>query len=253
MNEAQTMTKQGCPRLITEQNLPNGATFDMLLVEGGEFLMGGADEEAYENENPVHRVTVPSFYLGKYPVTQWVWTAVMGSNPSDFKGDKRPVEMVSWEDAQEFINRLNDITGKSYRLPSEAEWEYAARGGVLLEGEGYLYAGSDKLKQVGWYRENSSSETHEVGLKYPNELGLYDLSGNVCELCQDQWHDNYESAPDDGSAWEDRDGGPYRVLRSGSWSDNSRSCRVAFRGSYNPPNRHGILGFRLALGPQSGG
>ena len=253
MNEAQTMTKQGLPRLITEQNLPNGATFDMLLIESGEFDMGGADEEAYDEEKPVHRVTVPSFYLGKYPVTQSVWTAVMESSPSSFKGDQRPVERVSWEDAREFISKLNDMTGKSYRLPSEAEWEYAARGGVLLEGEGYLYAGSDNLKQVGWYNENSDGETHDVGLKYPNELGLYDLSGNVWEWCQDQWHDNYEGAPDDGAAWEDRDTGTYRVLRGGSFTYNSRRCRVASRFSRSPTERSYLIGVRLALTPQSAG
>ena len=238
---------------IIEEVLPSGVAFDMVLVEGGEFEMGGADEEAYDEEKPVHRVTLSSFYLGKYPVTQSVWTAVMGSNPSDFKGDHRPVENVSWEDAQEFIGKLNDLTGKPYRLPSEAEWEYAARGGVLLEGEGYLYAGSDKLKQVGWYDENSGSETHEVGLKYPNEFGLYDLSGNVWEWCQDQWHENYKSAPDDGSAWEDRDAGSSRVIRGGSWLDNSGRCRVASRYYFEPAPRLTSLGFRLALGPQSAG
>ena len=225
----------------------------MLLVEGGQFDMGGADEEAFGSEKPVHRVTLSSFYLGKYPVTQSVWTEVMENNPSHFKGNQRPVETVSWEDAQKFIGKLNNMTGKTYRLPSEAEWEYAARGGALLEGEGYLYAGSDKLKQVGWYDENSDGGIHEVGLKYPNELGLYDLSGNVWEWCQDQWHENYESAPDDGSAWEDRDAGPSRVIRGGSWINFSRFCRVASRHLYEPAYRSTYLGFRLALGPQSGG
>ena len=253
MNEAQTMTKQGLTGLITEQILPNGATFDLLLVEGGEFDMGGWEENASKFEKPVHRVTVSSFYLGIYPVTQSVWIAVMDNNPSEFKGDRRPVEMVSWEDAKEFVRKLNDMTGKLYRLPSESEWEYAARGGVLLEVEGYVYAGSDKLKQVGWYNENSDRETHEVGLKYPNELGLYDLSGNVWEWCQDQWHETYEGAPDDGSAWEDRDVGTYRVLRGGGWFYDSRSCRVAYRRYGGPAYRYGNFGFRLALGPQSGG
>ena len=253
MNEAQTMTEQGLTRLITEQNLPNGAMFDMLLVEGGEFDMGGADEDAFKHEKPVHRATLPSFYFGKYPVTQSLWTAVMGSNPSEFKGDQRPVERVGWEDAQDFIGKLNNLTGKPYHLPSEAEWEYAARGGVLLEGEGYLYAGSDKLKQVGWYDENSGSETHEVGLKYPNELELYDLSGNVWERCQDQWHKNYVGAPDDGSAWEDRDVGASRVLRGSSWSNVFKGCRVASRIRITPADRSGRLGFRLARGPQSDG
>ena len=253
MNEAQTMTNQGLPRLLTEKGLPTGATFDMLLVEGGEFSMGGTDEDAIKHEKPDHRVTLSSFYLGKYPVTQSVWTAVRESNPSHFKGDQRPVENVNWKDAQEFIGKLNDLTGKPYRLPSEAEWEYAARGSVLLKGEGYLYAGSDKLKQVGWYNDNSGSETHEVGLKYPNELGLYDLCGNVWEWCQDQWHENYESAPDDGSAWEDRDEGPFRVIRGGSWFSYSRNCRVASRRNREPAYRNYFLGFRLALGPQSWG
>ena len=238
---------------LTETKLPDGVTFDMMFVEGGVLDMGGAGEEALDCEKPVHRVTLNSFYLGKYPVTQSVWDAVMGKNPSRFKGEQRPVENVSWDDTQVFIEELNNLTRKTYRLPSEAEWEYAARGGVLLEGDGYLYAGSDKLEQVGWYGENSGGETHDAGLKYPNELGLYDLSGNVWEWCQDHWHKTYNGAPDDGSAWEDRIPGTYRVIRGGGWFGNSRYCRVAYRRDIAPTFQDANLGFRLALIPHSGG
>ncbi|MCB0576929.1 MAG: formylglycine-generating enzyme family protein, partial [Saprospiraceae bacterium] len=166
------------PPILTER-LPNDIAFDMLLVDGGEYLMGGAEEEAGNDEKPVHRVKVSTFYLGKYPVTQSVWQSVMRDNPSNFKGDNRPVEQVSWDDVQEFLKKLNSLTKQDYRLPTEAEWEFAARGG--LHSEEYLYAGSDKLKQVGWYNANSNGETHEVGQKLGNELGLYDMSGNVYE------------------------------------------------------------------------
>ena len=240
------------PSLISEV-LPDELSFDMILIKGGEFRMGGTDDESDDNEKPVHGVSLPSFYLGKYPVTQSVWTAVMGNNPSLYKGNQRPVERVSWDDAQEFICKLNEITRKVYRLPSEAEWEYAARGGTLMEGDGYVYAGSDKLKQVGWYHGNSDGQTHDVGLKVPNELGLYDLNGNVYEWCQDQWHGYFEGAPDDGSAWEDRHKGASRVMRGGSWPYSSRDCRVASRHYYAPASLAEHLGFRLAVIPQSGG
>lgn len=216
--------------------------------------MGSAqeDKDVYKDEIPAHPVHLGTFYIGEYPVTQAVWKAAMADNPSYFKGDQRPVEQVSWNDAQEFIGRLNSLTSKIYRLPAEAEWEYAARGGVHRQDDNYLYAGSDKLKDVGWYSENSERETKEVGLKYPNELGLYDMSGNLLEWCEDQWHDTYVGAPTDGSVWVDREDGQgvVRVLRGGSWYDNPRACRVAYRNSYEPASRDYSLGFRLALSPQ---
>lgn len=234
-----------------EETLPNDVSFEMTFVEGGSFLMGGRDDRAAEYEKPVHEVSLPSFYIGKYPVTQEVWTAVMGAenNPSGFPGYKRPVERVSWNDTQDFIKKLNELTGRTYRLLTEAEWEYAARGGKLSQG--YIYAGSNKLTDIGWFKENSAEKTHPVGLKYSNELGLYDMSGNVREWVEDQWHDNYEGAPVDGSAWVDGGEGAQRVRRGGSWLVNAQYCRVAYRYRYYPTFRYHYLGFRLGLSPQS--
>ena len=235
------------------EELGGGVTFEMLLVEGGRFLMGSEDEEAATWESPVHEVEVGDFYIGKYLVSQQVWKSVHESdeNPSRFQGDNRPVERVSWQDVQEFLKKLNNLTGRKYRLLSEAEWEYAARGGK--KSEGYKYSGSNKLKDVGWYEENSYGETKPVGLKYPNELGLYDMSGNVWEWVEDQWHDNYEGAPINGSAWVDRDEGAERVFRGGGWDFSPQDCRVSFRLNGAPTTRGSFLGFRLGLSLQSVG
>ena len=236
---------------IYTETLAPGLSFELILVEGGEFWMGSPDDDpdAFDPEKPRHLVKLSSFYMGEFPVTQDLWEAVMGENPSYFKGPRHPVEKVSWEDAQRFIGMLNKKTKGGYRLPTEAEWEYAARGGK--HSEGFRYAGSDKLKEVGWYAENSGSETHKVGLKYSNELGLYDMSGNVWEWCQDRWHGDYKGAPADGSAWEGEGGS--RVVRGGSWSYDPRLCRVAYRYFLDPALRNGIVGFRLGLSPQSVG
>ena len=162
---------------VQTQTLPSGPSFDMIWVEGGSFLMGGADEEAYDDEKPVHQVKVSGFYMGKYPVTQELWEALMKNNPSTYKGPTHPVENVTWEDAKNFIKKLNKETKQVYRLPTEAEWEFAARGGIHTEE--YLYAGSDKLSEVGWYVDNAGNGTQAVGQLLENELGLFDLSGNV--------------------------------------------------------------------------
>jgi sulfatase modifying factor 1 len=164
------------PPSILPITLPSGFTFEMILVEGGTFQMGD-DKSEYGSEKPEHPVEVASFYLGKYQVNQSLWEKITGENPSYFKGENRPVEQVSWDDAQSFIQKLNKFTHQKFRLPSEAEWGFSARGGIYSQG--YQYAGSDKLSQVGWYDENSENQTHEVGLLLPNELGLYDMSGNV--------------------------------------------------------------------------
>lgn len=241
------------PQCISE-SIGNNVAFVMLLVEGGNFDMGGADDEAFDWEKPVHPVNLGSFYLGKYPVTQGVWQAVMGNSPSRFNGSQRPVEMVSWRDAQEFIKKLNHMTKRHYRLPSEAEWEYAARGGVHRQQDGYLYAGSDKLKEVGWYAENSDDETKAVGLKYPNELGLYDMSGNVWEWCKDWFDEKYYQVCDKKKRMQDPQGpaqGVYRVIRGGSWLDVPQYCRVASRNNFEPARRVDDLGFRRALSRQS--
>jgi len=235
----------------------NGHTFRMIFVEGGAFDMGSADDdpEAYDSEKPRHRVTLPDFYMGEYPVTQALWKAVMGSNPSQFVGDDRPVEQVTWDDTQGFFRWLNAVTESTrhadhlYRLPSEAEWEYAARGGKY-HADCFKYAGSDRLKDVGWYTENSDQETKPVGQKSPNQLGLYDLSGNVMEWCEDDGHDDYKDAPTNGSAWIDHlNRGSARLCRGGSCSTTARYCCIARRVIAAPINRVYSLGFRLVLAP----
>jgi formylglycine-generating enzyme required for sulfatase activity len=214
---------------------------EMVPVEGGPFLLGGT-----------HAVTVPDFEIGKYPVTQKQWQEIMGNNPSHFKGEDLPVENVSWNDAKAFIQKLNErFPGRHFRLPSEAEWEYAARGGRLSKG--YEYAGSNQLDEVGWYSENSGNKTHPVGLKKANELGLHDMSGNVWEWCEDDWHDSYQGAPGDGSAWMDKpERGDGRVQRGGSYWSAAKSCRVAYRHSDDPARRSEIYGFRLVSPFQAG-
>lgn len=221
--------------------------FDMVFVEGGTFTMGATSEQgtdALDREKPAHSVTVSDFYIGKYEVTQAQWRAVMGSNPSNFKGDNLPVEQVSWNDIQKFITKLNTMTGKTFRLPTEAEWEYAARGGN--KSKGYKYSGSNTLDNVAWYANNSSSKTHPVGQKQPNELGIYDMSGNVHEWCQDRYG-KYDSEAQTNPMGSNR--GSYRVLRGGSCGQVSESSRVSSR-DYFIPGNHSFLvipvGFRLA-------
>ncbi|MCB9297234.1 MAG: formylglycine-generating enzyme family protein [Lewinellaceae bacterium] len=233
--------------MLTEV-LPDGTSFEMILVEGGSFQMGSEDEDAFSNEKPVHGVRLNSFYIGKFPITQVLWKAVMNENPSFFNGYSRPVERVSWEDAQAFIQKLNGFTGRSYRLPTEAEWEYAARGG--RQSKGYKYAGSNKLREVGWHWENAHFETKAVGLKYPNELGLYDMSGNVLEWCQDWYSGDYYEECDKRGIVENPRGpakGLARVLRGGAWYGDPRLCRCTFRFYGAPRFRAGDIGFRLVL------
>lgn len=217
---------------------------EMVYVQGGTFQMGSNYGES--DEKPVHSVTLDDFYIGKYEVTQAQWRAVMGSNPSRFKGDSLPVEMVSWNEVQEFIKRLNAKTGKTYRLPTEAEWEYAARGGN--RSKGYKYSGSNKIKDVAWYIGNSGYKTHPVGTRKPNELGVYDMSGNVCEWCQDGYrYDTYSSSPQKNP--QGPSSGPFWVLRGGSWYDYFFRCRSANRIYYGPDHRDIYCGFRLVLCP----
>ncbi len=225
----------------------------MIPIKGGTFKFGG-------NQS----VTLQDFHLCKYPVTQAQWKKIMGDNPSRFKGDDLPVEKASWDDTQAFLIKLNERlpTGqKPYRLPSEAEWEYAAKGGN--QSKGFEYAGSNDLKEVGWYWENSGDKpltgewkpdvitannckTHAVGQKKPNELGLYDMSGNVWEWCQDLWHEDYKGAPNDGSAWEQGGDSTRRVVRGGSWFNYPYYCRAAYRNRFDPDLRPTFVGFRLA-------
>ena len=223
----------------------NGMTFQMVEVRGGTFTMGATSEQAsdaFDDEKPAHSVTLSSYYIGKTEVTQELWQAVMDSNPSKFKGDRKPVEQVSWNDCQTFISKLNSLTGKKFRLPTEAEWEFAARGGI--KSKGYKYSGSNTLDDVAWYLENSGETTHEVGTKSPNELGLYDMSGNVEEWCND-WYGNYSSSPSNNPTGPSS--GSDRVSRGGSFGNSARFYRSSNRGNYTPGLRIGGLGLRLCL------
>ncbi len=221
--------------------------FEMVFVKGGRFKMGATAEQgkdAYKDEKPVHSVTVSDFYIGKYEVTQAQWEAVMGKNPSYFKGDNHPVENVSWNDVQKFIKKLNAKTGKRYRLPTEAEWEYAARGGD--QSKGYKYSGSNDIGSVAWYTNNSGKQTHPVGQKQPNELGLYDMSGNVYEWCSD-WYGRYSSGLQTNPTGPAK--GSDRVLRGASWNILAWCCRVSDRSHISPSGRGSYYGFRLVCQP----
>lgn len=225
--------------------IKDGISIDMIRVEAGTFTMGATPEmkDPWDDEKPAHQVTLTNdYYIGKYEVTQALWKAVMGKNPSNFKGDNLPVEQVSWDDCQEFINKLNKITGKKFRLPTEAEWEYAARGGK--KSRGYQYSGSNNISDVAWYDSNSGNKTHTVGSKQANELGIYDMIGNVLEWCQD-WHDDYSSSSQTNPTGANS--GSYRVRRGGSWRSSAWYCRLSCRCGSTPVDRGSYLGLRLVL------
>lgn len=213
----------------------NGVSFKMIHVEGGTFIMGlqGGDKQ---------RVTLSSYFIGETEVTQALWQAVMGRNPSFFKGYSRPVENVSWDDSQIFIRKLNDITGKSFRLPTEAEWEFAACGGIKSNGS--EYSGSNSVDRVAWYSDNSGDMTHDVKTKAANELGIYDMSGNVEEWCQDRYG---SYSPLAGTNPTGPSSGFKRVSRGGNWYDGRFACNVADRNSHTPSRQSRCLGLRLAL------
>jgi formylglycine-generating enzyme required for sulfatase activity len=219
---------------------------EMVFVEGGTFTMGCTAEQGSDcddDESPTHRVTIRSFQIGKYEVTQSQWTAVMGSNPSSNSGcDNCPVENVSWNGVKEFIVKLNAKTGRNYRLPTEAEWEYAARGGN--KSKGYKYAGSDAVGDVGWYDDNSGDKTHAVGQKQANELGLYDMSGNVMEWCSDWYGSNSSVAQTNPKG---PNSGTIRVSRGGSYPFWASCCRVSNRDRSEPDSKNANYGFRLVL------
>lgn len=217
--------------------------------------MGATSEqgsEASNDEKPVHSVTLSSYYMGETEVTQALWKAVMGSETSYNggwenkygKGDNYPVYRVSWKNIQEFIRKLNQKTGKNFRLPTEAEWEYAARGGK--KSNGYKYAGSNNIGNVAWYTDNSGSKTHLVKTKSPNDLGLYDMTGNVWEWCQD-WYDSYYYKRSPSRNPQGASSGSDRVLRGGGWNHSARGCRVSFRSGSDPGFRNCDGGFRLCL------
>ena len=225
----------------------NGVAFNMVKVSGGTFQMGATSEQgsdAESDEKPVHQVTLSDYYIGETEVTQELWQAVMGSNPSGFTGSGLlPVERVSWDDCQTFITKLNALTGMQFRLPTEAEWEFAARGGN--SSQGYKYSGSNNIVDVAWYTKNSNSKTHEVGTKAPNELGLYDMSGNVWEWCQD-WYDYYSSSAQTNPTGPTS--GYHHMHRGGSWYGSAGNCRVSRRKFITPYDGVGRdHGLRLAL------
>ncbi len=225
----------------------NGLNLQMVYVEGGTFTMGATPEqgsEAYDYEKPAHKVTLSSYYIGKFEVTQAQWRAIMGKTPSSFIGDNNPVERVSWNEAQEFCQKLSTLTGKKYRLPTEAEWEYAARGGN--KSKGYKYSGSNTIGDVAWYTSNSGRKTHPVGQKQPNELGIYDMSGNLWEWCYD-WKGSYSSSPQTNPTGPTS--GSTRVFRGGSWEYTAKICRVAYRDGNFPGIRGSYLGLRVVCEP----
>lgn len=205
----------------------DGINIEMVKVEAGTFRMGATPEmrNPWDEEKPVHKVTLTKdYYIGKFEVTQALWKVVMGDNPSKFKGDNRPVEMINWDDCQKFISKLSYMTGRNFRLPTEAEWEFAARGGN--KSRGYQYSGSDNLEEVAWFGKNSRKKTHPVGTKQANELGIYDMAGNVWELCQD-WNGKYPSTPLVDPTGPNS--GSYRVCRGGSWYHSYMHCHSSFR------------------------
>ena len=222
---------------------------EFVYIPAGCYQMGSNSSEAFYDEKPVHGVCVDNFWIGKYPVTQGQYKKIMGNNPSHFQsGDNYPVEQVSWNDVKKFISKLNQQSEKTFSLPTEAQWEYAARSG----GKDQIYAGGNDADKVAWYNSNSDGKTHAVGTKAPNDLGLYDMSGNVWEWCEDVY---------DKKAYEKHErnnpvitsGGEGRVLRGGCWILTSRFCRAASRYAYHPAARDGDIGFRLCLQGQKGG
>ena len=216
---------------------------NMVFVKGGTFTMGATAEQiGYgNNETPAHQVTLSDYFIGKTEVTQELWYAVMGNNPSYFtRSSRNPVEQVSWHDCQSFIQKLNQLTGLRFRLPTEAEWEYAARGGN--KSKGYKYSGSNNIGDVAWCYDNSSETTHEVGTKAPNELGLYDMSGNVWEWCSD-WYGRYSSSAQSNPTGPSS--GSFRVFRGGSWIGSARALPCG--GSQQQRSRRPLQQSRFSL------
>ena len=235
-----------------EQEFSNSIGMDLVLVPSGNFNMGSDSTPIVAFDDPMHEVSIGNaFYMGKYEVTQAQWKAVMGTDPSYFKGDDLPVEQVSWSDAQEFVCKLNELENTDkYRLPTEAEWEYACKAGNDTEfsftNEAVdldEYGWSDSY---GWCAINSNGNTSSVGVKKSNAFGLYDMHGNVWEWVQDTWHDNYENAPTDGTAWEE-ESSSNRVGKGGSWMDGPNYCKSAFRGSLDADSTSYVLGLRIVM------
>ena len=244
------------PQLV--EDLGKGVSLDMVRIPGGTFQMGSPTGQGDDNERPQHSVTVPPFFIGKYPITQAQWRAVaalppviisLDPNPSNFKGDSRPVEQVYWDEAVEFCRRISDFTGHQYRLPSEAEWEYACRAGTTTP----FHFGETLTPRLARCKANLAialstmfnGETAPVGSYSPNSFGLYDMHGNVWEWCADDWHENYASSPPDGSAWITGENYKKRLCRGGSWYCDPEYCRSACRSNRYPNTRSYDIGFRV--------
>lgn len=221
----------------------NDVEFTMVKVKGGTFTMGGTAEQGSDvlnSELPTHSVTLSTYWIGQTEVTQELWSAVMGVNPSGHTGENLPVDKVSWDDCQEFIAKLNELTGMTFRLPTEAEWEYAARGG---HSGGTKYSGSDDINAVAWYSSNSSNTTHPVATKQPNGLGLYDMSGNILEWCADWYYGGYSAEAQTNPTGPET--GSRRSLRGGSYAREAVYCRVSERDAWVPTYRFADVGMRL--------
>jgi len=253
INSSMNNSVNNSTKNLSSSSPTNSIGMEFILIPAGEFGMGSQTREKRRKlwESPVHRVTIEKpFYLGRYPVTQEQWQKVMGNNPSYFKGEKRPVENVSWAEVQIFFRKLNalenvDGNNRIYRLPTEAEWEYSARAGTTTP---YFFGDDEsKLTEYAWFLENSGLETHPVGLKNPNSWGLYDIYGNAGEWVQDEYHISYKGAPTDGRAWESHFPSvstPVRIRRGGGWNGNAGCCRSAERLFAAQDKRLNSLGFR---------
>jgi len=237
---------QGSP-LMTSADPERASNIEMVFVKGGCFEMGDSFRQGGDDERPVHEVCLDDFYIGKFEITQEQWQAVMGSNPATFKdcGGACPIENVSWDDVKGFIEKLNDKTGKRYRLPTEAEWEYAARSG----GMGAKWSGTNdvnELAEYAWYADNAAKKTHPVGQKKPNSLGIYDMSGNISEWILDRYHANYyRQSPKENPRGPESGG--YRVLRGGNYYDTARHLRTSYRDQYSQSYRISCVGLRLMM------
>jgi formylglycine-generating enzyme required for sulfatase activity len=250
--QGEVIARQTCRARQHTEDLGNDVVLEMVAVPGGMFMMGSPERRGYEDEHPLHKVMVAPFFMGKYPVTQAQWQAVMGRlPPCRCRGAGLPVDRVAWHDARQFCERLSERVGRVYRMPSEAEWEYACRAGthtpfyfgetITTDLVNYVGEHTFLSEPKGVYRHKST----EVGSFPPNAFGLYDMHGNVWEWCADAWHDTYLGAPSDGKAWESRDVAQ-RVLRGGSWHEPPDNCRSAVRLKADPADKEDLFGFRVA-------
>ena len=245
IDEESSTVVEEVEEMVDDSTFTNSIGMEFVMVESGEFIMGSPEEELYsdKDERPMRQVTVSNdFYIGVYEVTQAEWKAVMGTEPSEFKGTDLPVDKVSWSDANKFLDKLNKMEENSeYRLPTEAEWEYAARAGT---NTAYTFGSEEAdLFQYAWFTENSEDKTHPVGMKEANAWGLYDVHGNIAEWVMDEYHSNYQKAPSDSRVWEG--GVDRRVVRGGSWDNAAENCRSGHRDDMGEGSRKNYIGFRV--------